>query len=136
MTLLVHTGQCGTICVAISPSHCHITGLQTFWLLTDLVIYSHGRSQEGPSPLKVITNTDLFLVKRFHNITPFSDKNPNRHEQKVVREPMNQVWIFLTVGFGMSLLLVVVIITMVLCCLVTMYHRREEKYILHTIVQI
>ena len=41
---------------------------------------------------------------------------------------MNQVWIFLTVGFGLSLLLLVVIITMVLCCLVHVYQRREEKY--------
>ena len=41
---------------------------------------------------------------------------------------MNQVWIFLTVGFGMSLLLVVVIITMALCCMVYVYQIREEKY--------
>ena len=44
-----HTGPYGTICIT---SHCKIMQLQTFWLLTDLLTYSHMRFLEGHAPLK------------------------------------------------------------------------------------
>ena len=45
----------------------------------------------------------------------------------VTKKTMSQTWIFLTVGFGLSLLVGVVLTVLVLCCLVMQNKRKEQR---------